>query len=88
MTKSCLWDRDDRPDGNVQHVAAHGLTKEDVESVLAKAKRSVRSRSTGRPCVFGHTPAGEYIIVVFVHIDAETVYPVTAYPVPEPTKRR
>ncbi len=50
MTKVCLGDRDDRPDGNVQHVAVHGLTKDDVEFVLAKAKRSVRSRSTGRDC--------------------------------------
>jgi len=29
-----LWDDPDDPDGNVQHVAEHGLTIEDVEEVL------------------------------------------------------
>lgn len=28
-----LWDDDENPDGNVQHIAAHELTKEDVEHV-------------------------------------------------------
>ena len=40
--------------------------------------------SWGRPCSFGYTPAGEYIIVIYEAIDADTVYPVTAYHVPEP----
>jgi hypothetical protein len=34
--------------------------------------------------VFGYTPANEYIIVIFQQIDEDTVYPVTAYHVPEP----
>jgi hypothetical protein len=42
------------------------------------------SRSSGEPCVFGHTPEGRYIIVVYERIDADTVNPVTAYEVPEP----
>ena len=29
--ESVWWDLDDEPDGNVQHVAEHGLTKEEVE---------------------------------------------------------
>jgi len=29
-----IWDLDDDPEGNVQQIAEHGLTKEDVESVL------------------------------------------------------
>ena len=29
-----IWDDEDQPDGNVQHIAEHGLTIEDVEQVL------------------------------------------------------
>ena len=29
-----IWDDDDDPDGNVRHIAEHGLTVEDVEFVL------------------------------------------------------
>ncbi len=42
------------------------------------------SQSSGRPCVFGHTPDGRFIIVVYEDVDADTVIPVTAYEVPEP----
>jgi hypothetical protein len=34
--------------------------------------------------VFGYTPDGTYIIVVYVLLDADTIYPVTTYAVPEP----
>ena len=37
--------------------------------------------STGRPCCFGYTPGGDFIIVVYEQVDAETIYPVTAYEV-------
>jgi hypothetical protein len=42
------------------------------------------SGSTGRHCCFGYTPGGEFVIVVYEQIDAETLYPITAYEVPEP----
>lgn len=41
------------------------------------------SRSSSRPMVFGRTPSGEEIVVVYDEIDNSTVYPVTAYPVEE-----
>jgi len=31
---SILWDADDDPDGNIQHIAEHGLDIADVEWVL------------------------------------------------------
>lgn len=31
--QSVWWDLDDERDGNVQHVADHGLTKDDAEEV-------------------------------------------------------
>jgi uncharacterized DUF497 family protein len=78
-----IWDDDDEPGGNVWHIAEHGLTVGDVEHVLENPTGEVASGSTGRPCCFGYTPGGEYIIVVYEQVDAETLYPITAYEVPE-----
>ena len=75
---SIVWDLD----GNVQHCAAHGVSKEDVEEVFENAMDEDISRSSGRPVVFGDTSAGRHLMVVFEEIDADTVYPVTAYDVP------
>jgi uncharacterized DUF497 family protein len=74
-----LWDWDDDPEGNVQHIAEHGLNKEDVESVLAHPESSGVSHSSGLPAAFGETPDGRYIIVVYQEIDEDSVRPVTAY---------
>ena len=79
---SILWDLDDDPDGNVQHCADHGVTKEEVEEVLESATDFDVSRSSGRPVVFGDTNEGRHLMVVYDEIDARTVYPVTAYEVP------
>jgi uncharacterized DUF497 family protein len=79
-----IWDEDDNPDGNVQHIAEHGLTIEDVEYVLENPSQEARSRSTGRPCCFGYTPGGDYIIVIYDQVDEDTIYPVTAFEVMEP----
>lgn len=63
----------------MQHIAAHDLTKEEVEDVLADPERRSISRSSGLPLVFGATSTGRFIAVVFEEIDADTVRPVTAY---------
>lgn len=57
---------------------------EDVEHVLVHYESVSTSHSSGRPCVFGYTPDGRYIIVVFEEIDDDTVLPWTAYEVDEP----
>ena len=79
-----IWDEEDDPLGNVQHIAEHGLTTDEVEAVLNELDSADGSDSSGRPCVFGFTPASEYIIVIFESIDEDSIYPVTAYHVPEP----
>jgi uncharacterized DUF497 family protein len=79
---SILWDLDDDRDGNVWHCAEHGVTKEEVEEVLQNATDSDASRSSGMPVVFGDTSTGRHLLVVYEEIDADTVYPVTAYDVP------
>jgi len=76
-----IWD--EAPDGNVSHIADNGLTPEDVEEVLFNPVDRDISRSSGLPIVFGFTPGGRYILVVYEQIDEVTVYPVTAYDVEE-----
>ncbi len=79
-----IWDEEDDPLGNVQHVAEHGLMVEDVEAVLNDPESEGFSESSGRPCCFGYTDSDEYIIVIYEDVDGDSAYPVTAYHVPEP----
>jgi uncharacterized DUF497 family protein len=77
-----IWDLDDDPDGNSQHCADHGIAKEEVEEVLQNPEDVDVSRSSGRPAVFGTTNTGRHLMVVCEVVDAETIYPITAYEVP------
>jgi uncharacterized DUF497 family protein len=73
-----LWNYEDE-DGNVAHIAEHGLTPEDVNAVLMAPDETGVSRSSGRPIAFGYTPDGRYICVVYEEIAPYTLYPVTAF---------
>ena len=42
------------------------------------------SGSSKRPVVFGYTIDDRYIAVVYEQIDEDTVYPITAFEVPDP----
>lgn len=76
-----IWD--DEPGGNVEHIAEHDLSAEDVEEVILNPVDHDVSRSSGLPIVFGFTPDGRYILVVYEKISDVMVYPVTAYEVEE-----
>ncbi len=82
------WDDEDDPRGNVQHIAAAGLTTDEVEDVLCSPDaESGTSESSGRPAVFGTTATGKYIIVVYVRTEEShviVVRPITAYEVDPP----
>ena len=83
-----LWDDEDDPQGNFQHIVGPGeVTQEEVEDVLYDHEGPVEaSDSSGRPMVFGWTPTGRRIAVVFTFEDDPEliiVRPVTAFPVPE-----
>jgi uncharacterized DUF497 family protein len=85
LDTTIIWDEE--PEGNVEHIAEHGLTVDEVESVLLDTTlQSWRSRSTQRPCKFGWTHTGRYIVVLWdvVHEEPRAIYPVTAYEVPPP----
>lgn len=70
------------PGENVDKIAQHGLAIDDVEYVLQHPQRKTISRSSQRPLIYGTTPSGDDIVVVYEEIDDETVYPITAY-IPE-----
>jgi len=65
-----------------------GVTPEEVEEVLENPTDADVSRSTGKPVVFGNTRQGRHLIVVYELLDADTVYPITAYEVPRKRKKR
>jgi hypothetical protein len=83
------WDDPGDPEGNTAHIGEHGLTPEEVESVLRDPNASHDvSGSTGRPIAFGTTNTGRYIVVVYEVLNPDDpliVRPVTAYDVPEPS---
>lgn len=77
------WD----PEENEQHVAEHDLTTDEVDAVLYSPFSEDDSHSSGRPVVFGWTPTGRFIIVVYEVEEAGgfvIVHPITAYEVLPP----
>ena len=82
---SFIWD-----DENVPHIAAHGLTPEEVEPVVQYPRNVVTfSNSTGRSTTFGMTKTSKYVIVVWDQVKDQpwTVRVATAYEVPRPNRR-
>jgi len=72
-----IWDERE----NLAHLAEHDLGPKDVEDIVRFSEFRAVSRSTGREIVFGQTPSGRNVCVVFEQIDPLTVYVITAYEV-------
>ncbi len=75
--KDIVWNHEEG--GNVDHIAENGLSIGDVEYVVMNPDRYGKSRSSGRPVLFGYTEGGDYVCAIYEEIDDVTVYPVTAY---------
>jgi hypothetical protein len=91
MDPRIIWDMEDDPDGNVQHIREHDLTIEEAEDVLLDTRNNrAASRSSGLPTVFGWTSTGRYLAVVYEVVDEDplTLRPVTAYDVPPPAPKK
>jgi uncharacterized DUF497 family protein len=85
-----IWDLEDDPDGNIAHIALHGVTVEEVEEVLADPDNSTEvSKSSDRSITLGETAAGRYLAVVWETAmdDPLTIYPITAYDAPRPRRK-
>lgn len=77
-----LWDLPDDERGNVQHIAQHGLERDEVADVLCDPSiPEETSRSSGNPMVRGYTSTGRYIVVIYEVVDPITAYPLSAYEV-------
>jgi hypothetical protein len=79
---------EDDPDGNIRHIAEHGITPDEVEQVLLdpNSESAVNRNPRGNQITFGYASDGRYLAVVWQHVDDDplTIYPVTAYEAPEP----
>ncbi len=67
----------------VEHLAEHGVDRDDFEYVVSNPRRMSVSRSTGRPCCWGSTNDGRWLFCVYEHLDDLTIVPVTSYEVPD-----
>jgi uncharacterized DUF497 family protein len=89
--KHVIWDLDDDPDGNVAHIAEHGISVEEVEQVLynRKSTSAINRNPSGNQLTFGLTKSGRYLAVVWEYVceDPLTMYPVTAYDATQPRSR-
>ncbi len=73
-----VWDQE-----NEQHLAEHGVTREEFEEVVCDPYSVQESRTTGRPLAAGYTSSGRYLMCVYELVDSATVYPITAYEIEE-----
>ncbi len=70
--------------GNIEHLAEHGVTQDDFETVFRNSDAELISRSRGLPMRFGYTTDGRFIAIVYEWLEADmTVLPVTAFDAPE-----
>jgi hypothetical protein len=87
-----LWDLEDDPDGNVQHIAEHDVTVDEVEEALSDpASTTVADKKIGgRWVTTGTTADGRVLAVVWEAAleDPLTIYPVTAFDAPRRRRRR
>jgi hypothetical protein len=86
-----IWDLEDDPEGNVQHIAEHGITQTEVEEVVGtRHKQAVASRSSGLPTTFGWTSTGKHLCVIFEYVDDDppAIRPITAFEAPPPGTKK
>jgi uncharacterized DUF497 family protein len=82
------WDDPDDPLGNTAHIAEHGLSPEEVESVLRSPDAiEDSSDSSGRTILTGYALTGRRVCVaydVLNPVDPLVIRPVTAFEPDDP----
>jgi hypothetical protein len=69
---NCIWDLEEDPEGNVQHIAKHGIKSQEANEVVSnRYEAALASRSSGRQPVFGWTSTGKHLAVIFEVVDKE-----------------
>jgi uncharacterized DUF497 family protein len=77
-----IWD-----DGNVGHIALHGVNPLEVEDVCFGIHLSQKERND-RYVLSGQTEAGRYLNVVVERISKKLYRPITAFEMSEAYRRR
>jgi hypothetical protein len=77
-----LWN-----DELVEHLGEHDVLPTDFQEVVCRPERRGESRSSGRPCCWGETSDGRYLICVYEYLDEMTIVPFTAYEVERPARK-
>jgi hypothetical protein len=80
------WDREDDANGNVAHIAKHGVVPEEVEEALVDNPVVLRT-ADGRYLGYGKTGDGRPLFVVFVSKSGGIVRPLTARAMTDAEKR-
>lgn len=73
-------------DDIIAHMAEHGVSPDDFATIVNRPERRGKSRSTGRPCCWGETIDGRYLLCVYEYLDVLTVVPITAFEVSRPNR--
>lgn len=79
------------PQDRIDHIAAHGITPDEVEEVCFGTAFVQRARSEGENPVYyvlGQTAAGRYLFCVVIRFPDGKGYPITARPMTEQERRR
>ncbi len=80
-----IWDLDDDPNGNVQHIPINEyLTKDDVQHAVDNATWYGNSRTSERQRLIGPAENGLPLVLIYEQVDEDTMYPVTAYYIENP----
>ncbi len=87
LIKKLIW-----PEEQIEHIARHGVTPEEVEEVLFNTKGRVALRAASKGSnpvfnVFGQTKAGRFLICMMIQFPDRNGYPITARPMTESEKR-
>ncbi len=76
-------------DWNVEHLAEHGVSPEEAESVIRAARPPSRRKIEDEKwMVWGQGRGGRFLQVIFILDEDETIYVIHARPLTEKERRR
>lgn len=79
------------PEDRIAHIAAHGVSPEEVEEVCFDRPMTLKAKSSGKNPVFyvlGQTFTGRYLFCVIISFPDGRGYPITARPMTQKERRR
>jgi len=80
--REVLWD-----DWNIEHIARHHVTPEEVEEICLAAHWQHRAGG-GKRALYGQTSAGRYVLVIGTHRVQGLFYPISARDMTHTERRR